>query len=162
MYYFTIGNRFGQHFQKKRDEEHGGYRKNGVQLREGGQNKRLTHHVVAVADSGDTVGADLRLEVRRSEADKTRQQTGAEDGGTLQQRHRIGQEALDDEVAHETVETLRTGNGREDHVATESAAVFLHGAHRRHTGDRSTDTARYARKAHHQRYAEIAQNNCSC
>ena len=51
------------------DQERGSDRQNGVELREGGQNQRLTHHVVAVADGSDTVGADLRLEDRRSQVD---------------------------------------------------------------------------------------------
>ena len=147
---------------RRRDKEHGGYRKDGVQLGESRKNQRLTHHVVAVADGSDAVGAHLGLVVRREEADQTREHAGAEDGGTLEQRHRLGEEALDNEVADEAVEALRTRNGRQDHVAAESAAVLLHGADRRLTGDRGADTARNARKAHHQCYAHVAQNNCSC
>lgn len=62
---------------RARDQEHGSHRKDGVQLGECGEDKRLTHHVVAVADCCDTVGTHLRLEIRRGEADQTRQQTGA-------------------------------------------------------------------------------------
>ena len=74
----------------------------------GGQNQRLAHHVVAVADCSDAVGADLGLIIRRRQADQTRQQSRTENGRTLQQGHRLRQEALDDEVAHEAVKALRS------------------------------------------------------
>ncbi len=43
------------------DEERSRNRQDGVQLGESGQNQRFTHHVVAVADGSDAVGADFRL-----------------------------------------------------------------------------------------------------
>ena len=117
---------------------------------------------MTVADGGDTVGANPCLIVGREEADESRQQAGAEDGSTLKHGDRLRKEALDDEVADEAVETLRAGDGRQNHVATEGAAVLFHRSDGGLTGNRSTDTARCARKAHHQRYADVAQNNCSC
>lgn len=41
-----------------------GHRQDGAQPGEGRRDQRLTHHVAAATDGGDTVGADFRLEVR--------------------------------------------------------------------------------------------------
>ena len=150
------------HPDRTADQEDRGDRQNGVQLGECSQNQRLTHYVVAVADRGDTVGANLRLEVGRREADHTRQQSGAENGGTLQHRDLVRQEILDDEVVHESVETLRTGDGGQNHVAAERTGVLLHRADGRHAGDRGADTACHTRKTDHQRYADVGHNNCCC
>ena len=143
------------------DQEGGSNRQNGVELREGGQNQRLTHHVVTVSDGGDTVGADLRLIDRRSQIDDTDQNTGTQNGCALRHR-RVGQSALHEEEADEAVEALRTGERREDHVATEGVAVLLHGTDRSHACDGRSDGGCDARQAHHQRYADVSHYQCCC
>ena len=112
--------------------------------------------MVSVADGGDTVGADLCLIDRSGDVHQTDQQTGAEDSRALHHR-RVRQTLLHQEEADETVETLRTGKRRKNHVAAESAAVLLHGPYCGLTRNGSTDRRSDACQAHHQRYADVSQ-----
>ena len=116
---------------------------------------------MTVADSSDTVGANLGLVDRSREVHHADQQTRTENGGALNQR-RSRQALLHQEEADETVETLRTGKRRKNHVATESPAVLLHGPYcgltRNGGADRRSDTC----QAHHQRYADVSQYQCCC
>lgn len=58
------------------NQEGGSHRQNGVELRESGQNQRLTHHVVTVTHGCDTVGADIALIDGSGEVHDADQNTG--------------------------------------------------------------------------------------
>ena len=83
------------------------------------------------------------------------------DGGALPQR-RSRQAVLHQEEADETVETLRTGKRRKNHVAAESAAVLLHGPYCGLTRNCGTDRRSDTCQTHHQRYADVSQYQCCC
>ena len=59
------------HAVERCDQVGGGHRQDGVQLGESREDQRLTHHIVTVADSGDTVGADLCLIDRSGDVHQT-------------------------------------------------------------------------------------------
>ena len=108
-----------------RDKERSSYGKDGVKLGESGQNQRLTHYVVTVANGSDTVGADLALIDGSSQVYDTNQNTGTQDSRTLQHRG-VSQHTLHHKEADEAVQTLRTRQSRQNHVATEGATILLH------------------------------------
>lgn len=147
MYYFTIGRPF-RAANSKKEAEHRNRRSAREKFRAADQIAPAIRNTAATVRMAYNSGKAARISVlpitswplpiaaiplahtfdwKYDEARQTRpvSRPAAEDGSSLQQGHRIRKEPFDDEVAHETVKALRTGDSRQDHVATESPSVFF-------------------------------------
>lgn len=129
-----------------------------IQLRERCEDQGLTHHVVAITDSCDTVSADLTLEDSCSQVNDTNQQTCTKYCSCLEHRNLRSQKTLHHKEADETIKTLRTRKSREDHIATESCAILLHCAYCGLTANCSTNRRCDTCQAYHQCNTDISQN----
>ena len=89
-----------------RDKECSSNGQDSVQLGERSEDKGLTHNVVTVTDSSDTVSTNLCLIVRSHKVYQTYQQTCTKYSRSLIHGNIGGQKTLNHEETYEAVETL--------------------------------------------------------